>query len=63
MTAQENFDHYMEAVGEPSGVRIQGPLDGMWRLVAPDHQVLCDALAAVTRPPGRLRVEVDPLRL
>ena len=26
------------------------------------HGRLCDGLAAVTRPPGRLRVEVDPLR-
>ena len=30
---------------------------------APDHPALCDALAATTRPPGRLRIEVDPLRL
>ena len=28
-----------------------------------DHPTLCDALAAVRRPPGRLRVEVDPLRV
>ena len=50
-------------LGEPLGVRIQGPVDGAWRLVAPDDRTLCDALAAVPRPPGRLRLEVDPLRL
>jgi primosomal protein N' (replication factor Y) len=31
-----------------------------WLVRAPDHQTMCDALAAVPRPPGRLRVEVDP---
>jgi primosomal protein N' (replication factor Y) len=31
-----------------------------WMVRAPDHQTLCDALAAVPRPPDRLRVEVDP---
>lgn len=31
-----------------------------WLLRAPDHRVLCDALAAVPRPAGRLRVAVDP---
>ena len=29
----------------------------------PDHRTLCDALAAATPPAGRLRVEVDPLRI
>jgi primosomal protein N' (replication factor Y) len=37
--------------------------EGRWWLRARDHQVLCDALAAAPRPPGRLRIEVDPLRL
>ena len=31
-----------------------------WLVRAPDHTVLCDALAAVPRPAERLRVEVDP---
>jgi len=52
---------FMAALGSPTGVTVQGPVDGAWRLRAPDHQVLCDALAAVARPPGRLRIEVDPL--
>ena len=53
----------IERLGAPLGLRIDGPADGVWRLVAPSHQVLCDALAAVERPPGRLRIEVDPLRV
>ena len=44
------------------GVELLGPTDGRWMLRAPDHATLCHALAAVPRPPGRLRVEVDPLR-
>jgi primosomal protein N' (replication factor Y) len=47
----------------PTGVQVQGPVDGSWRVRAPDHTTLCDALAAVPRPPGRLRLSVDPLRL
>jgi primosomal protein N' (replication factor Y) len=52
---------FMEAFGGPAGVTIQGPVDGTWRLRAPDHRTLCDSLAATPRPPGRLRIEVDPL--
>jgi primosomal protein N' (replication factor Y) len=43
-------------------VEVRGPDDGRWLARAPSHQALCDALAAVARPSGRLRVEVDPLR-
>ncbi|HUF33159.1 MAG TPA: hypothetical protein VMN58_08145 [Acidimicrobiales bacterium] len=45
------------------GVEVLGPVDGTWLVRAPDHGLLCDALAAVPRPPGRLRVAVDPHRL
>jgi primosomal protein N' (replication factor Y) len=41
---------------------ILGPADGRWLVRAPDHQRLCDALAAAPRPAGRLRVNVDPSR-
>jgi len=54
---------FVAALGHPAGVMVQGPLDGRWRLTASGHTVLCDALAAVARPPGRLRIEVDPLRI
>ena len=52
---------FVAALGRPPGVEVQGAA-GEWRLRAADHTVLCDALAAVERPPGRLRLEVDPLR-
>jgi len=44
------------------GLEIMGPADGRWLVRAPDHTRLCDALAAAPRPPGRLRVNVDPSR-
>jgi primosomal protein N' (replication factor Y) len=56
-------DVFLAALGRPAGVDVLGPADGRWLLRAPDHRTLCDALAATPRPPGRLRVEVDPLRI
>ncbi len=44
------------------GLEVLGPANDRWLLRAPDHKTLCDALAATPRPPGRLRIEVDPLR-
>ena len=46
----------------PATVAVRGPVDGVWSVRAPDHGALCDLLAAVPRPPGRLRVAVDPVR-
>jgi primosomal protein N' (replication factor Y) len=46
----------------PEAVEVRGPVDGIWSVRAPDHVALCDLLAAVARPPGRLRVAVDPVR-
>jgi primosomal protein N' (replication factor Y) len=54
---------FVDSLGHPLGVEILGPADGRWLLRAPDHATLCDALAATTRPPGRLRLEVDPPRV
>jgi len=52
------------SMGEPAGVvEIDGPFDGLWTVRAPDHDVLCDLLASVKRPAGRIRVDVDPVRL
>lgn len=50
-------------VGGLDGVDRLGPDEGRWLLRAADHQTLCDRLQAATRPPGRLRVEVDPQRI
>ena len=44
-------------------VQILGPDRDQWLVKAPDPAALADALAAVPRPPGRLRVAVEPARL
>ncbi len=54
---------FMDRLGRPLGIEIDGPVEDRWRLRAPDHATLADALAAVDRPSGRLRLAVDPLRL
>ena len=46
-----------------SRLEVLGPVDGRWLLRAADHQTLCAALAATPRPSGRVRIEVDPLRV
>jgi primosomal protein N' (replication factor Y) len=51
------------SLGSSLGVEILGPSDGRWLVRADDRATLCDALAAVRRPPGRLRIAVDPLRI
>ncbi len=52
------------AAALPAGrVTVQGPLDDAWLVRAPTHADLADALASVSRPAGRLRVEVDPPRV
>ena len=52
---------FVEGLGP--GVEVLGPSDGRWLVRAADHEALSDALAATARPPGRLRVEVDPRRV
>lgn len=52
---------FVAGIDPSTGVTVQGPVDGTYRLRAPDHDVLGAALAATPRPPGRLRIEVDPL--
>ena len=53
---------FAAALAADGSVEVLGPLDGRYVARAPDHQVLCDALAAAPRPAERLRIEVDPLR-
>lgn len=57
-------DVYGSALREaaPVGVAVSGPVDGVWSIRAPDHATLSDLLSSVPRPPGRGRVEVDPVR-
>jgi primosomal protein N' (replication factor Y) len=52
----------LAARGGDDGIEILGPSSGRWLIRASHHAALCGALAATPRPPGRLRVEVDPLR-
>lgn len=54
---------YVERVGTPLGVSVHGPDDGRWVLRSEDRATLLDHLAAVERPPGRLRLHVDPVRI
>ncbi len=54
---------WVAAFGKPDGVEVLGPSEDRWLIRAATHQVLCDALAQVSRPAGRMRLEVDPLRL
>jgi primosomal protein N' (replication factor Y) len=54
---------YIEALQDADGVTTAEVAEGRWLLRAADHATLCDALAATPRPPGRLRVEVDPQRV
>lgn len=54
---------FVSGIDQGSGVTVQGPRDDRWRLVAADHQTLCDALGRVPRPGARLRLAVDPLRI
>ena len=54
---------YVEGLRARPGVQVLGPADGAYLVRAADHERLCDALAAVPRPAGRLRVAVDPLRV
>ena len=53
----------LASLGSPLGIEVLGPVDGRWLLRAPDHRTLCDALATTPRPAGRVRVDVDPLRI
>jgi len=53
---------WIGAFDAPLGVAVMGPSDGRWIVRAPNHETLCNALGNATRPAGRLRIEVDPLR-
>jgi len=54
---------YATALATRPGVEVMGPNRDTWLIRAADHRSLSEALAAVARPRGRLRVAVDPLRV
>ena len=60
----EGADVYAESLRGKLGIEVLGPsARGRWLVRAPGHRTLCDVLAATPRPPGRLRVAVDPARV
>jgi primosomal protein N' (replication factor Y) len=48
---------------EQHPVELLGPDDGRWLVRTDTSAQLADAFAAAGRPAGRLRIEVDPLRI
>lgn len=58
----EAADQYVEGL-RGQGAEVLGPRDGEWMVKAPDPEALASVLSSVPRPPGRLRVAVDPARL
>ena len=62
--AQLSGEGASEFASAITGAEVLGPDDdGRWLVRAPDHATLCDALAAVVPPTGRIRVDVDPQRI
>ncbi len=53
-------DDYAAALRGTNGLTVSASGPERWLVRAGDHRILCDTLAATPRPPGRLRVEVDP---
>ncbi|MCY3663728.1 MAG: hypothetical protein OXH28_13035 [bacterium] len=53
---------FMDRLGRPLGLDIAELGENRWVVRAADRDRLLDALAAVERPPGRLRLAIDPLR-
>lgn len=53
---------FMDRLGTPLGIQIAPDSSGQYFLRAPGYDSLCDTLAAVERPSGRLRIDVDPIR-
>jgi primosomal protein N' (replication factor Y) len=51
---------YARGLRAVEGLTVSSPAEDRWLVRAQDHRRLCDALASVERPAGRLRVEVDP---
>jgi primosomal protein N' (replication factor Y) len=59
----ESARGYVDGLRALPGIEVLGPNEDRWMVKAPDLPALSDALAAVPRPSGTLRVAVDPARL
>ncbi len=54
---------FVARLGSPIGLQIAGPTDGPYLVRCDDRGRLADELGRVERPPGRLRIAVDPPRV
>lgn len=63
VVAGPEAEPFSAAVAAGGPVERLHPEEGRWALRAADAAALCDALERVRRPAGRLRVEVDPVRI
>jgi primosomal protein N' (replication factor Y) len=59
----EAAPEFVTRLGAAAGLDVRGPRDGWWLVRAADVDELAAVLGAVERPPGRLRLRVDPARL
>jgi primosomal protein N' (replication factor Y) len=59
----EAAEEWIQRFGNPQGIEVQGPRNGWWLLRCDDPVTLAEAAGAVKRPPGRLRLRVDPMQL
>lgn len=62
VSGQQAGEYCAAVLALDPAVEVSGPDQGRYLLRAPDHATLCSTLAHLRRPPGRLRVEVDPVR-
>ena len=53
---------FMQRLGRPAGLDISPVGEGHWVVRAANRDLLLDTVATVERPPGRLRLAIDPLR-
>ena len=53
---------FVQGIGDSHGLEILGPSNDRWRIRSDDREHMVAILKSVDRPPGRLRVEINPLR-
>ena len=53
---------FVQRLGQPAGLDISPVGEGHWVVRAANRDLLLDTLATVERPPGRLRLAIDPVR-
>jgi primosomal protein N' (replication factor Y) len=53
---------FIRRLGIQDGLEILGPSNDRWRIRSDDREQMVAILKSVDRPPGRLRIEINPLR-